>query len=112
MRKILVCGGRNFNDWVTLFAVMDALQPEMSALICGMARGADRLAHDWAVARGVPIEEYPADWERYGKAAGYRRNHDMLTRGYPDLVIAFPGGAGTRNMVEIARKAGVEVRMI
>ncbi len=78
-------------------------------VVSGGARGADRLAEDWAVTRWCPLEVYPADWETHGKSAGYIRNKEMLEKGRPDIVVAFPGGKGTFNMVNIAKKAGVEV---
>lgn len=57
----------------------------------------------------IRVEEYPADWARFGKSAGYLRNKQMLEEGKPDLVVAFPGGRGTANMIAIAMKAGVKV---
>jgi hypothetical protein len=56
----------------------------------------------------VPVEEYKADWDTYGKSAGPIRNQKMLDTGI-DYVIAFPGGRGTEHMKKIARKAGVTV---
>jgi UDP-N-acetylmuramoylalanine-D-glutamate ligase len=57
----------------------------------------------------IPVETYEADWDTHGKAAGPIRNKRMLDEGKPDLVVAFPGGRGTANMISQARKAGVEV---
>lgn len=56
---------------------------------------------------GIRVQKFPADWDRYGKAAGGIRNSQMLIEGKPDLVVAFPGGNGTRDMVLKARKAGI-----
>lgn len=78
-------------------------------IIEGDAKGADRAASDWAVCNYSKHEVYPADWQRHGKAAGPIRNRQMLNEGKPDLVVAFPGGAGTAHMVSIAKVAGVEV---
>lgn len=78
-------------------------------IIAGKAKGADSGAVDWAVVNWVSFKEYPADWSKYGKRAGYIRNKQMLEEGKPDLVIAFPGGRGTAMMVDLAKKAGVEV---
>jgi predicted polyphosphate/ATP-dependent NAD kinase len=76
--------------------------------ISGNARGADQLGEQWAKNHGFPVEVYPADWETHGRAAGVIRNQQMLETGV-DLLIAFPGGRGTADMVRRARKAGVEV---
>lgn len=77
-------------------------------LINGAAPGADALALSWALANRLTIRSFKPDWKRLGKAAGPIRNQLMI-EAKPDLVIAFPGGAGTADMVERARAAGVEV---
>jgi hypothetical protein len=81
-------------------------------LIHGAAKGADSLADRWARLNGVPVTQYPAKWNEHGRAAGPRRNEQMLKEGKPDLVIAFEGGRGTAHMVRIAREAGVDVMEI
>jgi len=117
--RILVCGGRDFNDYRFLSSILDKLckdrgyhneyMPEGVKIIAGKAKGADTLAIDWAVTNWLPFQEFPADWEKHGKAAGYIRNQQMLNEGKPDLVVAFPGGKGTAMMVSLAKKAGIEV---
>lgn len=110
--RVLVCGGRDFADRDWLFAVMDKLARErgpVSTIIHGGARGADTLAGEWAASRNCPAEAYIADWASQGRAAGPIRNKRMLDAGRPDLVVAFPGGRGTANMVRQAKAAGVEV---
>jgi hypothetical protein len=71
-------------------------------IIHGAAAGADTLAGDWAAERGVPVRLFRANWEKHGRAAGPIRNRQMLDEGKPEIVIAFPGGCGTRNMVRQA----------
>lgn len=105
--RVLVCGGRYFDDYSFLASELDSLSP--SVVIHGGARGADTLAHRWAQNHCVPIERYPADWDRYGRAAGPIRNVEMLAKSQPDVVLAFPGGDGTAHMVKIARALGVKV---
>jgi hypothetical protein len=67
------------------------------------------LAGKWAAYNGIPIAEFPAQWDLHGKRAGYLRNKQMLEEGQPDLVVAFPGGRGTADMVRQSREAGVPV---
>lgn len=112
--RVLVCGGRGFDDPYLFFDTLDEIKSrgELDSIISGGARGADALAERYAEVEGIPITVYPAEWEKYGKSAGYVRNKQMLDEGKPDLVIAFPGGKGTAMMVDIARKAGVEVKEI
>jgi hypothetical protein len=108
--RVLVCGGRDFNNVAFIWSRLDALheQKGFTHLIHGGARGADTIAGDWAKTK--PIERYVcrADWDKYGKAAGPYRNARML-EWLPDLVVAFPGGRGTADMIRQAKSAGVEV---
>jgi hypothetical protein len=110
--KVLACGGRDFDDREAVYAYLDALNSEqaISELIEGGARGADTLAGDWADERGISHRIFEANWDKYRAAAGPIRNKQMLDEGKPDLVVAFPGGKGTANMMMQSRDAGVEVR--
>jgi predicted Rossmann-fold nucleotide-binding protein len=111
MKRVLICGGREYNDHDALYAALDRLHAEhgFTVVIAGGARGADTLAAQWAEHRGIPTEVYMAEWDRLGRKAGPIRNQRMLDEGKPDLVIAFPGGTGTAGMMALARKAGVPV---
>lgn len=118
MTRVLVCGGRTFNDLGAVWGQLDAfhaLQGPITVVIHGGAMGVDNFAHTWAYRNGVPDLPYPvsdADWKRHGKRAGPMRNRWMLADGKPDLVIAFPGGTGTADMVKQARAAGVKVEVV
>lgn len=108
--RLLVCGGRTYDDWRVLSKELAAHQP-IAVLIQGDAPGADRLAHKWADANNVPTISFPANWKQ-GRKGGPLRNQFMLSEGRPDLVIAFPGGEGTANMVQLAKARGVPVVQI
>lgn len=139
--RILVCGGRDFGDipsvlHPTYHEKVDEykfIQQKLSeiakvysshynpddnwlpfdlVIIEGGAKGVDRAAGDWATNNYALLKVYPADWNTYGKAAGYIRNQRMLDEGEPDLVVAFPGGKGTDMMIKLALRAGVEVLKI
>jgi hypothetical protein len=113
MTRVLVCGGRNYDDWEPLFAVLDALLGQNDLVIIqGGAPGADGIARMWSRSRKCECLNFPADWRKQGRAAGPIRNHRMLAEGKPDLVLAAPGGRGTADMVRQARAAGLEVREI
>lgn len=109
--RVLVCGGRNYDDRELVRIVLDRIHKEtpITAIIHGAAPGADTLAGWWATVNEVSNQDYPADWKKHGKAAGPIRNLQMLTEGRPDMVLAFPGGRGTANMVDQAILAGVVV---
>lgn len=109
--KVIVCGGRNFFDSRAVFSALDAVNEKhgVSVVIHGRARGADDLAGRWADEKGIPVAEYAADWEQFGKRAGPVRNREMITKGKGEALVAFPGGAGTRDMIRAAAEAGLPV---
>lgn len=111
--RVLVCGGRDYKDYQKVEETLDTIKKDNNILeiIHGDATGADSCAKMWAIANKQPQHSYPAEWEVYGKPAGMIRNRAMLSLN-PDLVIAFPGGKGTANMVKIAREANIEVKEI
>jgi len=98
---VLCFGGRDYSD---TYVVDQALRQTWAALghvfcvLDGLARGADSIAHNVATSLGLPTMRMPANWDRYGKAAGSMRNQWMLTYGRPDMGIEFPGGRGTADM--------------
>lgn len=110
--KILVCGSRHFNDFPELMKVLDRY--DITEIIEGEAEGADRLARLYGEYLDIPVRAFPAEWDKYGKSAGPIRNRQMLVEGKPDLCIAFrgPNSRGTQNMINQARKAGIETKVI
>ena len=111
---ILVCGGRTYNNKDKVNEVLSSIHKEkpITVLIHGAAKGADALAGCWARENNIKEKQCPALWNTHGKAAGIIRNQKMLDDNKVDLVIAFPGGKGTADMVERAKKANIEVREI
>lgn len=111
--RALVCGGRDYTDRAFLWNVLDGYgPPEIGEIVSGMAPGADILAAEWALRFGFPLHRFPADWRLHGRAAGPIRNQRMLDEGRPDVVIAFPGGRGTADMVRRAKNAGIPVHEV
>lgn len=110
--RVLVSGSRHFNDYALLKATLDNIV--VSCIIHGCAKGADTIAGWYGRRASIPIMEFPAKWDEYGRAAGPIRNRQMLTEGKPDLVVAFlaKDSKGTRNMIEQAKKAGIQVHIV
>ena len=113
--KLLVAGGRDFNDYSVLTKALwdfaNATDDEVS-IISGMARGADSLAVKWAKENSVELYEYPANWDAYGKSAGYKRNVEMSKAA--DGAIIFWNGlsAGTKHMINIMEQLHKPVILI
>lgn len=109
--KVLICGDRNWTDEQAIRHVIKRLKSG-DVVIEGEARGADKIARDLAMRAEISVDHYHAQWSRYGRAAGPIRNKRMLEEGRPDIVIAFhedlERSVGTKHMVSIAVKAGVE----
>jgi len=107
--RVLVTGGRDYGNWQRVTAVLDELyrRHKITHLIEGEARGADRMAKLWAISRYVELVDMKADWTGHGMSAGSRRNVQMIVRGSPDVVVAFPGDRGTRNMILQTKRFGI-----
>lgn len=107
-RRVLVTGGREYSDYEKVcVALREHLQPD-DVLVHGAASGADTLAERCAKSMGITTEAHPADWKKHGRAAGPIRNSEMLASGV-ELLLAFPGGAGTRDMTNKVRAKGVQI---
>lgn len=107
--KVIIAGGRDFEGLYEHFAWLTNHLKEMGAteVVCGMARGADMFGYHAAQMLHLPVKEFPADWNKFGKSAGYKRNVEMAD--YADAVILFPGGKGTMHMRNIAAAKGLEI---
>lgn len=116
-QRVIIAGGRNFKDKALLYTKCEqALRGRtVEYVLCGMAPGADKLGHNFAIDHGYKVKEMPADWNRYGKAAGPIRNGEMARdAGSTGILIAFWDGKsrGTRDMIFQALDAGLEVFII
>jgi hypothetical protein len=110
--RAVVCGGRAYRDRAAVYRALDRLLEDADGdlmIACGGALGADALARGWALSRGVPCAVFDAPWKALGTAAGPTRNQWLLDYVAPDVVLAFPGGRGTQDMVRRAESAGVPV---
>ena len=112
--KVIVAGGRDFNDEDFMIESINSLIdtgviPEPFTLICGMARGADLLAHSILSDNNFPIEEYPADWNKYGKRAGFIRNEQMGDIADAAIIFWDEVSRGTRHMKEYMQILGKPV---
>lgn len=106
---LLVTGGRDYADRNLVWRVLDHIL--LDELVHGGCKsGADFFADLWARNRGHKrVKIYEAEWDKHGNAAGPIRNAFMLHDAKPQLVLAFPGGRGTENMVQLAKQAKVPV---
>lgn len=114
MFRVIIAGGREFNNYDGLVKTMDHLLKNIYdeiQVVCGKARGADYLGERYAKERGYKIRYFPADWDTYGRSAGYRRNVEMAN--HADALVAFWDGKshGTKHMIDIAKEKGLDIRI-
>jgi hypothetical protein len=115
--RVLVAGDRNWSDprpieiELCRLAVINDIE-----VIEGEAEGADKIARRIARAFGWPVWKFPADWDKYGRAAGPIRNQRMLDEGTPDVVLIFHpnifASRGSKDMYQRAVKAGIKTYLI
>lgn len=111
--KTIIAGSRNID--MPLAALNDAVIMsgfDITEVVSGTARGIDRTGELWAEWKGIPVTRFPANWEKYGKAAGYKRNVQMAE--YADALIAVWDGksSGTKHMITAACEKGLKVHVL
>lgn len=107
--KTIIAGSRTVDKYSDVMKAILNIDWEITEVVSGTAKGADRLGERWASIHNVPLKLFPADWGHYGKSAGVIRNNEMA--GYADALIALWNGwsKGTENMIDTARKKGLRV---
>ena len=110
--KYAIIGSRNFNDYNRLKSTLDHELPRIDLIISGGASGADTLAEKWADENNIPSRIFHAEWEKYGKSAGFIRNRLIID--LADKVIAFWDGKskGTANSISLAKKKNKKVSIV
>lgn len=111
--KVIIAGSRNFNDYEKLCVFCDKILCNQTNIevVSGTANGADKLGEKYANERGYSIKQFPADWDKYGKGAGFRRNSQMAE--YADALIVFWDGLskGTKHMIDLARRSNLKIKV-
>lgn len=104
--KVIIAGTVEITDYDLVCRVISEAPFKITEVVCGMAKGVDRLGKRWADERGIPVKEMPAEWEKYGRAAGMIRNKEMSL--IADCLIAVWDGQspGTKNMITCMRRLG------
>jgi len=114
MFKVIIAGGRDFDDYDLVKSKLDNLlvNRDPVEIVSGTARGADKLGERYAYKTNLPVARFPANWQLYGKSAGYKRNAQMAD--YADALVAFWDGKsrGTKHMIDLAKSAGLQVRVV
>lgn len=117
MKRVIVCGGRDYDDRDRCFEVLNELFPDKAIeIVSGHAVGADSFGEAYANENGIKLTVFKPDWKQYGRAAGPIRNKSMLDYATEEtpVVVAFWDGKskGTKNMINLAEKVGAEVHIV
>lgn len=112
--KIIIAGCRDFNNYVLLKSKLDFYfkNVEVTEIVSGAARGADTLGELYAKENNISVKQFPAQWDLYGRSAGFRRNEEMAK--YADALVAFWDyeSRGTKDMINRAKLYGLKVRIV
>jgi hypothetical protein len=109
MRDYVTIAMREAGYWAAYPSPEGDVEATISEVVSGCASGIDKLGEDWAVNNYVPIKRFPADWQRYGKSAGFIRNVQMAE--YAGALVAIWDGRsrGTWNMIQEANRRDLRV---
>lgn len=114
MNRVIVAGGRDFNDYELLKQKLDTYLSNLKdvEIVSGGCQGADDLGERYAIENRIDLVMFPADWIKYGKAAGPIRNKEMAE--YANYLIAFWNGKskGTANMIKLAQDNNLKIKII
>jgi hypothetical protein len=110
VKKVIIAGGRDFNNYMLLYITLgdymntEGLIPQYMEIVSGGAVGADELGELFANRHNIELTIMKAEWAKYGRSAGYKRNVEMAN--YADYLIAFWNGnsKGTKHMIDTMKK--------
>lgn len=114
MGRLVVTGGRAFFDKKVIGEALTLADEEwgFDTLIHGGAPGVDNACANWAQFTGKRVITFNAQWNIFGKRAGFIRNEQMIVEGKPDFGLVFPGGKGTLSMHKLLIKYNVLFKLI
>ena len=111
--KVIIAGSRHMaHDMSLLSCAIARAGWEITEVVCGLAKGADTWGKYWAQYYNIPVKEFPADWEKYGKAAGVLRNKQMADYADTAIVFIWDNSRGSKNMIDTMQKLGKPVYIV
>ncbi len=109
--RTIIAGSRGGIHYQNLLDALKEISWTPTVVVSGTARGVDLMGERWAKENNLPIERYPADWDKHGKPAGYIRNAEMADKA-EDLLALWDGQSrGTMHMINLAKKKGLVVHV-
>ena len=105
--KVIIAGSRSISDWPPVANAITLSGFKITEVVSGGATSVDTWGEEWAERHGIPVKRFPAQWKTQGRAAGMFRNREMAQ--YADALAVFTGGAGTTDMVIVARRFDLQI---
>lgn len=102
--KVVIAGSRTIKDMAAVAAAIEMSKFDISEVVCGKATGVDSLGERWAIMGGIPVKEFPAEWDKYGNAAGPIRNRKMAEYADAAIIVWDGKSTGSRNMIKEIKK--------
>jgi predicted double-glycine peptidase len=107
--KTIIAGSRTINSINQINKAIKESGFTITEVVSGTARGADLLGEVWANNNKVPIKRFPANWDKYGKSAGYRRNEEMANYADACIVVWDGESKGSKHMIDIAKNKNLKL---
>jgi len=104
--KVIIAGSRTIYDKNIVERAIEESGFRITEVVSGHANGVDKLGEQWAEEHGIPVKIFPAEWDKYGKLAGYKRNYQMAVYGKALIAIHQNNSPGTRHMINTMRDIG------
>lgn len=109
--RVLIAGSREITDYTLLCRACATSVFEITEVISGVARGVDLMGIRWANENGIPVLRYPANWTKYGRSAGYRRNEEMAEVANGAIILWDGKSRGTKHMMEMLDRRGISYEL-
>ena len=110
--KTIIAGSRTIDDYDAICQIIIDSCFVITEVVSGTARGVDRLGEQWARENNILIKRFPANWSKYGKAAGPIRNEEMVKYAEAAIIVRSDHSKGATSMANLAKQYGLKVRLV
>lgn len=107
--RVIIAGSRTIRDYKAICSAIWLSGFVITEVVSGTASGVDSLGERWATEKGIPIKRFSAEWEKYGRSAGPRRNKQMAVYANALILVWDGKSSGSRHMLCVARTMGLRV---
>ena len=107
--KTIIAGSRGVTDFNIVEEAIKESGFIITEVVCGCARGVDSLGEQWAKNNNIPVKYFPAEWNRFGRSAGYKRNVEMADNAEALIAVWDKVSKGTKHMIDIAGNKGLKI---